>query len=155
MIFVKDLGMRREGDTTRRWCIAECPYCVIEKEIRTQQVKTTFSCGCATFLKARITHGDYNSRLYKIWQDMKDRCTNKNNKRFHRYGGRGILVDPVWNVYIIFKDWAISSGYTDTLTIDRVDNDGMYTASNCEWVTLEENIDRRNKYHKWGKYSEN
>ncbi len=144
--FIKDLGTRRDvGGTTRRWCLVKCEYCGSLVERRTTQAKTNKSCGCATFLKANTKHGDSTTRLYQVWADMKTRCLNTNNPRYHRYGGRGITVCTAWLEYPAFKSWAILSGYTDKLTIDRVNNDGNYTPTNCEWVTIQENLKRRDK----------
>jgi hypothetical protein len=75
---------------------------------------------------------------------MKDRCTNPHNKSYHRYGGRGISVCDEWmNDYSAFQSWALSHGYTENLTIDRIDNDGNYTPNNCQWLTASENSKKR------------
>ena len=147
--FIEDLGLRKELKVNRRWCLVECSYCRNIVERRTQQVKNTKSCGCATHLKANTKHGDHKTRLYQVWADMKTRCLNSNNPRYHRYGGRGIAVCVPWLEYLKFKAWAISAGYTDKLTIDRIDNDSGYRPNNCEWVTIQENLRRRNKANGW------
>lgn len=96
-------------------------------------------------------HGETHTRLYNIWSQMKDRCNNKNNHGFHRYGGRGIKVCDEWNHdYTAFRDWAISHGYKYDLSIDRINNDGDYCPENCRWITISENskkvaLDRRKK----------
>ena len=79
------------------------------------------------------------TRIYETWQDMKRRCYNKQNARYDSYGGRGITVCDEWlNNFQSFYDWAISNGYSDDLTIDRIDNDGNYEPSNCRWSTAKE-----------------
>lgn len=67
---------------------------------------------------------------------MKNRCTNPNADNYPFYGGRGIKVCDEWrDDFIPFRDWAISSGYADNLTLDRINNDGNYEPSNCRWET--------------------
>lgn len=84
------------------------------------------------------------SRLYGVWQNMKTRCYNPHNAKYHRYGGRGIRVCDEWkDNYIAFHEWAITHGYSDELTIDRIDNDGDYTPDNCRWTTVKEQCRNR------------
>lgn len=79
-----------------------------------------------------------NTRLYKCWIDMKSRCLNPNNKWHYRYGGRGITVCDEWLEFLPFYEWSIANGYSDNLTIERIDNDGNYEPSNCKWCTQHE-----------------
>lgn len=81
------------------------------------------------------THGDSTSKLYGVWCSMKNRCNNPNNKEYSYYGGRGIRVDKAWNdSYEIFRDWAYTNGYTEHLSLDRIDNNKNYEPDNCRWV---------------------
>ena len=105
----------------------------------------TKSCGCymieceTTRIKEICTtHGKSHTRLYRTWKNMKQRCYNPNNTYYHRYGGRGITICAEWKQdFKAFYDWAMSNGYTDELTIDRIDVNGNYEPSNCRWVTKE------------------
>ena len=89
------------------------------------------------------THGLSNTRIYRIWEDMKKRCFSPNNKSYKNYGARNIVVCSEWkNNFIMFCEWAMSNGYKDTLFIDRIDNNGNYEPSNCRFTT--KNIQARN-----------
>jgi hypothetical protein len=87
----------------------------------------------------QVIHGLSKTRLYSIWCDMKRRCYNPKNKRYKCYGGRNIKVCEAWkDNFVKFYEWSISSGYTEDLTIDRIDVNGDYEPSNCRWVTMKE-----------------
>ena len=99
------------------------------------------SCGClARELSAkRLTkHGMYGSRIYVIWDAMKQRCQNPNHIHFDNYGGRGIVVCDEWLQFEPFCEWAMNNGYSDELTIDRINPYGIYEPTNCRWLTLAE-----------------
>ena len=81
------------------------------------------------------THGLSGTKLYYIWIEMRQRCTNPNHRHFRHYGKRGITVCEEWlHDFETFREWALSNGYKDGLSIDRRNNDGNYHPDNCRWV---------------------
>lgn len=90
--------------------------------------------------------------IYHVWEAMKGRCYNPNNKRYKSYGGRGITIYEEWRYdFSSFYNWAINNGYKKELTIDRKDNDGNYCPDNCRWITKSEqnNNTSRNVFVEW------
>lgn len=154
---LEDLGIQTIRGRKTRWlkCICDCgnEVTVAQSDILQKHAQ---SCGCfridtitALDKKRAIRDGDSvdpdNMRLYSIWNGMKQRCYVKSYNRYDRYGGRGIKVCDEWMDYLVFKKWALSHGYQDNLSIDRINIDGNYEPSNCRWATNEEQMNNTSK----------
>lgn len=108
------------------------------------------SCGCLRLEKmhsaakqANTKHGMTNTRLYRIYKHMMNRCYNTNDTSYQRYGAKGITVCDEWQTFEPFMSWALSNGYNDKLTIDRIDFTLGYSPNNCRWVGYEEQNNNR------------
>ena len=128
--------------------LCKCGFCGSEKWYPKSSVINgrAKSCGCSA---SKIKHGKWHTRLYGIWSDMKRRCYVPKCKNYKYYGARGIKVCDEWRKsYIPFEEWALANGYSDKLTIDRINPDGDYCPENCRWATYltQENNKRNNHY---------
>lgn len=131
---------------TRWLCECDCGK-FVEVNRNNLLHKKCQSCGCFALdgklgNKYRETHDMSRSRLYNIWQGMKQRCKGQGAGAKYYYG-KGIKYCIEWELFENFKTWALSNGYNDELTIDRIDCNGNYDPNNCRWTTVKEQ--NRNK----------
>lgn len=127
-----------------------CPACNQESEIRIDVVNTHLktkdypklcsACANKNAGNKRIIHGDISTRLYSIWKNMKSRTSETSPHTTYN----NISVCDEWQSFIPFKEWAENNGYTDNLTIDRIDPNSNYTPTNCRWISMSENSARAN-----------
>ena len=139
---------KEEGHT--RTTVRTLCSCGTESSKNWSNVKSgrTTSCGCVG-KTTHVKHGNSGKRLYNIWILARARCQKPYATGYGYYGGRGITFWPAWDQdFEVFKAWALSHGYNDTLTLERVDVDGNYDPSNCIWApqtTQSANTRKRSK----------
>ncbi len=139
-------------DGKAKWkCKCDCDGKIVEVRSTKLRSGETKSCGCLQkeiISKCNTKHGDSCNRLYQIWNNIRERTNRINHPYYKDYGGRGIFICEEWKEnYLLFKEWAMSNGYNENLTIDRIDNDKGYEPDNCRWVTAktQQNNKRSNK----------
>ncbi len=149
LVVLEGAGVNERGYTLVK-CLCDCGNLTIKNysELK-RKVGGTKTCGdhTKTIYHTAIPNrriidvredGKYE-RLYSIFNNMKSRCYRTNAKDYARYGGKGIRICDEWrNSFATFKAWALSHGYRDDLTIDRIDFNKDYCPENCRWITPQE-----------------
>lgn len=139
-----------KGKDSKWICRCDCGNVVSVYTHNLTRGKST-SCGCYRneLTKERMTtHGlsHKEHRLYRVWDSMRQRCGNPKDSAYKNYGGRGIRVCDEWeDNFLSFRTWAISNGYNDSLTIERINVDDDYCPENCKWIPFSEQTSNRRK----------
>ena len=135
---IQDLGMNSQIPS-KRIALFQC-VCGNNFIGRVNAVKVGHKTSCGCKKDGHPTHGLSKHPLYRKWSGMITRIENPKDARFHRYGGRGIVICEEWrNNFLSFYNWAISNGWQKGLTIDRKNNDGNYEPNNCHFIPMIEN----------------
>lgn len=145
LLFVQHIDNNPQNKLTKWVCKCDCGNIVTVRGADLKNGHTT-SCGCKRKSGTRVTHGQSNTRLHHIWKGMKARCYNINEPQYKNYGAIGIKICDEWkNDFFSFYNWSIQNGYSDKLSIDRIDVYGNYEPNNCRWATFsEQSINKRN-----------
>lgn len=138
LVGIEECGRDRFRNVLWR-CKCDCGN---ETIVSSADLKRTRSCGCLhseVIANRNRTHNHSNTKLYKVWAGIKQRCCNGKNKRYRDYGGRGIELFSGWMDFPAFEQWAMENGYREGLDIDRINNDSGYFPWNCRFVTRQRN----------------
>lgn len=140
---IKDLG--HDG---KRRALVECKKCKREYKVQVWSLVRRKHCGCAVSKPFKCSYRKSHPRLINIYKGMKARCYNEKDIQYKNYGMKGIIICEEWlNDADSFCEWALSNGYKDDLTIDRIENNKSYSSDNCRWSDITTQI-RNRDYNK-------
>ncbi len=138
MKLVEDLGLFEYGTEGRkcRHGIFRCEECKKTQRLLFDTVHRSKSGVCKECTLTNFKHGLVSHRLYEVWVGMNQRCYNPKREMYIHYGGRGITVCKEWrDDFLPFFQWSLKNGYRDSLSIDRINNDGNYSPLNCRFAS--------------------
>lgn len=149
LVIVAESSVKYKGKFTQYECLCDCGDTCLRLATKLFSGRL-ISCGCkqgygnGTTRKHKIAlkHGKSGTSIYLTWQGMISRCHNQNNKNYHQYGGRGILVCDSWHK---FENFYADMGDKPTkeLSLERIENNSGYNKDNVKWGTKSEQ--HRNK----------
>jgi hypothetical protein len=138
--------IKKHDNSKYYWeCICDCGNTkIIMSSNLLRGISTTCGCGKIKIGEKTRKHGMAKTRIFKIWAGIRKRCTNSKCKTYPLYGGRGISISPRWDEFINFYN-DMKDGYSDNLSLDRINPNGNYEPGNCRWATQKtQNRNRRN-----------
>lgn len=139
-------GINKNKNDGHKYYVCKCDCGKIINIRASSLRKGQRSCGCLQreiLKKINTKHNMYGTRIYRIWNGILSRTKYKSPKEKERYWGRGITVCKEWEEFDNFYKWSCHSGYSDDLTIDRIDNDKGYYPDNCRWATPKQQAKNR------------
>lgn len=151
VIFVRKSISERSGHR-RSIGVFRCPECSTEFESRMERAKVMtglcISCANKSAGRKRSTHGfnNVNSRLHVTWSNMKRRCLKPRGSEVEKYAG--VTLCEEWMSFEPFMVWSLANGYTDELTLDRIESSKGYSPDNCRYADYNVQAANRRKTDK-------
>ena len=142
---------QKTGSGSMTW-LCRCD-CGTVKSVPANALRSGQSKGCHACLWKRQQHprlhtdgsrrweNGKETKVYRRWRAMKERCNNPKNKSYKNYGARGIFVCKEWNEsFQAYFDYVSKLEHfgEEGMTLDRINNDGGYEPGNVRWATKSE-----------------